>query len=171
MRSTSAACRRGSCLCAFRRLKPLAASCIASPAQRRAIDGARQYFTFRQTRRTVPILDNVYAGERAVQFRRQAEPRHSKHLVDSFQDRGGNALPIALEAPGERRSVSALSASSIIDKIKHDCAPLLHFPLAAPARENFASGLRVSFSGNYALYFIHDERELVNVRVLIARSV
>jgi toxin ParE1/3/4 len=38
--------------------------------------------------------------------------------------------------------------------------------LAAPAREHFAPGLRVSFSGNYAIYYVHDERELVIVRVL-----
>lgn len=47
-----------------------------------------------------------------------------------------------------------------------DCEPLRHFPLAAAARENLAAGLRVSFSGNYALYYLHDEQELVIVRVL-----
>jgi toxin ParE1/3/4 len=38
--------------------------------------------------------------------------------------------------------------------------------LAAPAREHFAPGLRVAFSGNYAIYYVHDENELVIVRVL-----
>jgi toxin ParE1/3/4 len=57
-------------------------------------------------------------------------------------------------------------AARLIDKIKNDCEPLRHFPLAAPARENFAPGLRVSFSGNYAVYFLHNEQELVIVRVL-----
>jgi toxin ParE1/3/4 len=38
--------------------------------------------------------------------------------------------------------------------------------LSAPAREHFAPGLRVGFSGNYAIYYIHDERELVIVRIL-----
>jgi toxin ParE1/3/4 len=43
---------------------------------------------------------------------------------------------------------------------------MLHFPLAAPSRENFAQGLRVGFSGNYAIYYRHNEHELVIVRVL-----
>ena len=42
----------------------------------------------------------------------------------------------------------------------------MHFPLAAPAREQFAPGLRVAFCGNYAIYYVHDESELVIVRVL-----
>jgi toxin ParE1/3/4 len=54
----------------------------------------------------------------------------------------------------------------LIDKIKNDCEPLRHFPNAAPARENFAPGLRVSFSGNYAVYFLRDQREVVIVSVL-----
>jgi len=33
-------------------------------------------------------------------------------------------------------------------------------------RENLAAGLRVTFSGNYAIYYLHDEHELVIVRVL-----
>jgi toxin ParE1/3/4 len=33
-------------------------------------------------------------------------------------------------------------------------------------REHFAPGLRAAFSGNYAIYYVHDERELVIVRVL-----
>ena len=40
------------------------------------------------------------------------------------------------------------------------------FPLAAPARDHFAPGLRVTFSGNYAIYYLHSDRELVIVRVL-----
>jgi toxin ParE1/3/4 len=38
--------------------------------------------------------------------------------------------------------------------------------LAAPAREQFAPGLRVTFSGSYAIFYVHDEHELVIVRVL-----
>jgi len=45
-------------------------------------------------------------------------------------------------------------ATRLIDKIKQDCDPLLHFPFAGPARENFAPGLRVCFSGNYAIYYL-----------------
>ena len=37
------------------------------------------------------------AGERAAQFAREAEPRDSKHLVDPFQDRSGNAVPVPFE--------------------------------------------------------------------------
>jgi len=33
-------------------------------------------------------------------------------------------------------------------------------------REQVAAGLRVSFAGSYAIYYLHDERELVIVRVL-----
>jgi toxin ParE1/3/4 len=47
-----------------------------------------------------------------------------------------------------------------------DCEPLRHFPNAAPLRENFARGLRVSFSGNFAIYYLHDEQQLTIVRVL-----
>ena len=42
----------------------------------------------------------------------------------------------------------------MIDKLKDDCVLLRHFPLAAPARENFAPGPRVSFSGKYAIYYL-----------------
>jgi len=33
-------------------------------------------------------------------------------------------------------------------------------------REQFAPGLRARFVGNYAIYYLNDERELVIVRVL-----
>ena len=59
-----------------------------------------------------------------------------------------------------------MTATRLIDRIKQDCEPLRYFPLAAPARENFAPGLRVTFSGSYAIYFLSNERELVIVRVL-----
>jgi hypothetical protein len=39
-------------------------------------------------------------------------------------------------------------------------------PFAGPARENFAPTLRASFSGNYAIYSLHNEHELVIVCVL-----
>ena len=47
------------------------------------------------------------------------------------------------------------------------CKPTLRFPAAAPARA-FAPGLRVVFSGAYAIYFVFDDREVVIVRVLHA---
>jgi toxin ParE1/3/4 len=43
---------------------------------------------------------------------------------------------------------------------------LRDFPLSGPARESFATGLRVNFSGNYAIYYLHNDRELMVVRVL-----
>ena len=46
------------------------------------------------------------------------------------------------------------------------CERLCHFPLAAPARDNLAPGLRVGFAGSYAIYYLHDERDLTLVRVL-----
>jgi toxin ParE1/3/4 len=38
--------------------------------------------------------------------------------------------------------------------------------MATPAREHFAPGLRVTFSGVYAMYYVHDKDELVIIRVL-----
>jgi len=46
------------------------------------------------------------------------------------------------------------------------CQPLREFPQAGIMREQVAAGLRVSFAGSYAIYYLHDERELVIVRVL-----
>lgn len=43
---------------------------------------------------------------------------------------------------------------------------MLDFPNAGPAREHLARGLRVIQKGNYAIYYTHDDRELVIVRVL-----
>src|SRR5450759_3625263 len=76
---------------------------MAAPAQRRAIEGERQYFTFRLTRRTVPMTFSMMfvAGERTPQFRRQSELCYGEHLVEPFQDRGGNTLPVAFETSGE----------------------------------------------------------------------
>jgi toxin ParE1/3/4 len=61
---------------------------------------------------------------------------------------------------------SEATATRLIGKIRNDCEPLRHFPLAAPSRENFARGLRVSFSGSYAIYFLSNRDELTIVRVL-----
>ena len=47
---------------------------------------------------------------------------------------------------------SELTATRVVAKIRSACEPLLHFPLAAPAREQLAPGLRVTFSGAYAVY-------------------
>jgi len=45
---------------------------------------------------------------------------------------------------------------------------LLEFPLAGPAREQFAADLRVTFQGTYAIYYTLSETELIIVRVLHA---
>lgn len=41
-----------------------------------------------------------------------------------------------------------------------------HFPLAAPAREWLAPGLRVTFHGAYAIYYQPRADEIVIIRVL-----
>jgi hypothetical protein len=53
------------------------------------------------THRAHDILDDVRAGERAAQFAGEAEPRDSEHLVDPFQDRSGNAVPVSFETARE----------------------------------------------------------------------
>jgi toxin ParE1/3/4 len=45
---------------------------------------------------------------------------------------------------------------------------VLEFPLAGPARAQFAAGLRVTFHGNYAIYYTLSGTELIIVRVLHA---
>lgn len=54
----------------------------------------------------------------------------------------------------------------LIDKIEATCAHLLDFPFAGPSRDRLARGLRVMFQGNYALYYVVGESEVVLVRVL-----
>ena len=61
-----------------------------------------------------------------------------------------------------------MTATRLVNKIRGDCDPLRHFPLSGAPREDFAAGMRVGFSGNYAIYYLHDEQELVIVRVLHA---
>jgi toxin ParE1/3/4 len=61
---------------------------------------------------------------------------------------------------------SQSTATRLLDRIKYACVPLCHFPLVGLSRENLAPGLRVGFAGSYAVYYLHDERELILVRVL-----
>ena len=44
--------------------------------------------------------------------------------------------------------------------------PVRHFPLAAPARDQLAPGLRVTFHGAYAIDYRPHPDEIVIVRVL-----
>jgi len=41
-----------------------------------------------------------------------------------------------------------------------------HFPLAAPARDQLAPGLRVTFHGAYAIYYRPQPDEIAVIRVL-----
>ena len=77
------------------------ASCMAAAAHRRAIEGERQYLTLRQTlARAHDILDDVGAGEGAGIS--QGRPAwYGEHLVDPFQDRSRNAVPVWFETAGE----------------------------------------------------------------------
>jgi toxin ParE1/3/4 len=61
---------------------------------------------------------------------------------------------------------SEATATRLLDKIKDACRPLCHFPLSGTSRARFAPGLRAGFVGNYVIYYRHDERELIIVRVL-----
>ncbi len=46
------------------------------------------------------------------------------------------------------------------------CEQPRYFPSAYPARDHLSPGLRVTFTGNYAVYYQHDDRRLTVVRVL-----
>jgi toxin ParE1/3/4 len=54
----------------------------------------------------------------------------------------------------------------LLAKIADASGRLLEFPLLGSSRESFAAGLRVIFEGNYALYYMASETELILVRVL-----
>ena len=57
-------------------------------------------------------------------------------------------------------------ATRLIDGIKDACEPLRYFPASGVTREQFAPGLRACFTSHYGIYYLHDERDLVIVRVL-----
>jgi toxin ParE1/3/4 len=57
-------------------------------------------------------------------------------------------------------------ASRFIVAIKTAIEPVRHFPLAAPAREQLASGLRVTFHSRYAIYYRPLADAVVIIRVL-----
>jgi toxin ParE1/3/4 len=54
----------------------------------------------------------------------------------------------------------------LLVKIEGACARLPEFPLSGSSRERFAAGLRVVFEGNYAIYYLPSETELILVRAL-----
>ena len=43
---------------------------------------------------------------------------------------------------------------------------LLTFPQANPSREQLGKGLRVTFNGNYAIYYVVSQTEVTIIRVL-----
>ena len=61
--------------------------------------------------------------------------------------------------------VSEAAATRLVDKLYAACEPLRQLQAWVP-REQFAAGLRVCFSGNYALYYLHDDDAVTIVRVL-----
>ncbi|MGP0105704.1 type II toxin-antitoxin system RelE/ParE family toxin [Rhodoblastus sp.] len=66
---------------------------------------------------------------------------------------------VALEA-------SESIATGLLAKIDDAGRRLLEFPMAGPSRERLAAGLRVTFEGNYAIYYAATATEVVIIRVL-----
>jgi toxin ParE1/3/4 len=61
---------------------------------------------------------------------------------------------------------SETTATRLIEKLKNSFEPLRHFPASGAARDPLAPGLRAIFAGGYGVYYLHNEQELVIVRVL-----
>ncbi|HXQ52741.1 MAG TPA: type II toxin-antitoxin system RelE/ParE family toxin [Stellaceae bacterium] len=59
-------------------------------------------------------------------------------------------------------------AAGFVAAIEAAFEPLRHFPLAGPAREQLAPGLRVTFHGNYAIYYRPLADAVIVIRVLHA---
>jgi len=57
-------------------------------------------------------------------------------------------------------------ATRFVRQIEAAFEHVRHFPLAAPARDQLAPGLRVTFHGAYAIYYQPRPSEIVIVRVL-----
>jgi toxin ParE1/3/4 len=62
--------------------------------------------------------------------------------------------------------VSEQVATRFVTAIEAHFEPLLHFPFSGPAREQLASGLRVTFHSPYAIYYLPLSDAVVIVRVL-----
>ena len=65
-RSNNPAIRRLQIWLFVETIRGLAVSCMAAPVQRRAMDGERQYFTFRQTRRSEPMTFSMIFVQASV---------------------------------------------------------------------------------------------------------
>jgi len=57
-------------------------------------------------------------------------------------------------------------ATKFVGEIEAAFEPVRHFPFAAPAREQFAPGLRVTFHNPYAIYYRPLADAVVIIRVL-----
>ena len=57
-------------------------------------------------------------------------------------------------------------ATRFVTAIEAHFEPLRHFPLSGPAREQLASGLRVTFHSPYAIYYLPLLDALVIVRII-----
>jgi hypothetical protein len=113
-RCESALRSTGSCLWAFNLRNPFEASCIAAAVQRIAIQAERHRFTFRQTRRTVPMRFStilVQASERRSSF---GNPSRVTVRISSMPSRSEPATPDQSRSRRRARlriSFSAWSAS------------------------------------------------------------
>jgi plasmid stabilization system protein ParE len=57
-------------------------------------------------------------------------------------------------------------ATRVLAKIESSCKRLLKFMLSGATRMQFAPDLRVTFEGNYAIYYVITKSDLFIVRVL-----
>jgi toxin ParE1/3/4 len=58
------------------------------------------------------------------------------------------------------------TATNLIERLYGAFEPIRRFPQLGPSREQLAPGLRVCFSGVYAIYYIYDEHSVTIIRVL-----
>ncbi len=54
----------------------------------------------------------------------------------------------------------------MLGRIEATFDSLLTFPEANPPREQLGKGLRVTFNGNYAIYYVVSQTEVTIIRVL-----
>jgi toxin ParE1/3/4 len=54
----------------------------------------------------------------------------------------------------------------LLARIRDGCERLLTFPGSGAPRDLLAAGLRVVFEGNYAVYYLATDSEVILVRVL-----
>ena len=58
------------------------------------------------------------------------------------------------------------AAARVLARIDAAGERLLRFPLSGPSREHFAAGLRVTFAGEHAIYYLVSETRITITRVL-----